>query len=495
MSKIPKYTIDNEIIEKMFTDKKIRTNITRESFWYFFHFYFAHYIKYPTADFQREIIHLLESDPTKSLYFVAFRGSGKSTIVTTAYLLWSILGKQQKKFAVVFGQTRIQAKQHMNNIRVELETNSLLRNDLGPFQEDSDEWGSYSLVFNKSGARITVASSEQSIRGIRHGSYRPDLIICDDVEDVQSTKTKEGRDKTYNWLRGEVIPLGDINTRLIMVGNLLHEDSLLMKIHEQIEKKETNGIFCFYPLLDATRKCLWIGKYPNEEAIQIEKMKVANEVSWQREYLLNIVPDEGQVIDPNWINFYDYKDLPKRGYSTLVYSYTGVDLAISQKDTADFTAFVTAHYVIGKDNKHKIYIQPNVVNKRMGFPETEAMCKSIYIPERSKTDKAHILIEKIAYQEALVQQLQNQGVGKVIGVTPVGDKRARLALTSGLIQNGQVLFPKTGCEELINQIVHFGVEKHDDLMDAFTLVVNYIIANPYREPRISFLNLNTGRIS
>jgi hypothetical protein len=130
----------------------------------------------------------------------------------------------------------------MMNIRTELEGNDVLKKDLGPFQEESDEWGSFSLVFKKHGARITVASSEQSIRGIRHNEHRPDLIICDDVEDVQSTKTREGRDKTYNWLRGEVIPAGDKNTRLIIVGNLLHEDSLLMRIKDEISKGKAKGI-------------------------------------------------------------------------------------------------------------------------------------------------------------------------------------------------------------------------------------------------------------
>ncbi|MEN9881393.1 MAG: hypothetical protein RLZZ308_576, partial [Candidatus Parcubacteria bacterium] len=35
-----------------------------------------------------------------------------------------------------------------------------------------------------------------------------------------------------------------------------------------------------------------------------------------------------------------------------------------------------------------------------------------------------------------------------------------------------VKFPKQGCEELIEQLVGFGVEKHDDLADAFSLLVN-----------------------
>jgi hypothetical protein len=61
------------------------------------------------------------------MYVVAFRGSGKSTMVTTAYPIWAILGKQQKKFCIIFCQTRAQAKQHMMNIRTELEGNDVLK--------------------------------------------------------------------------------------------------------------------------------------------------------------------------------------------------------------------------------------------------------------------------------------------------------------------------------------------------------------------------------
>jgi predicted phage terminase large subunit-like protein len=63
------------------------------------------------------------------------------------------------------------------------------------------------------------------------------------------------------------------------------------------------------------------------------------------------------------------------------------------------------------------------------------------------------------------------------------DKRSRLVLTANLIKTGQVLFPKEGAEELIQQIVHFGVEKHDDLADAFVNVVNSMIEKPPRSVR------------
>ncbi len=241
------FAIPEKIINAMIKDGKVRKGITKANFFMFFHFYFSHYIQYQPANFQKRIISYLDIN-NDDLFVVAFRGSGKSTIVTTAYPIWSILGKQQKKFVIIFCQTKIQAKQHMMNLRTELENNEILKNDLGPFKEESLEWGSQSLVFSKINARITIASTEQSIRGLRHNQNRPDLLILDDIEDIASTKTRETRDKTYRWLKSEVIPAGDKNTRLIMVGNLLHEDSLLMRVKEEIEDKKINGKFMIFPL-------------------------------------------------------------------------------------------------------------------------------------------------------------------------------------------------------------------------------------------------------
>ena len=57
-------------------------------------------------------------------------------------------------------------------------------------------------------------------------------------------------------------------------------------------------------------------------------------------------------------------------------------------------------------------------------------------------------------------------------VKPKGDKRTRLSLTSMSIKSGVIKFPRQGCEDLIQQLVGFGVEKHDDLADAFSLLIN-----------------------
>lgn len=457
------------LIKKIIDDRKVRSAVTRRSHEWFFSVYLSHYVKSPSAPFHHELFALTEDPAWKLLCVVAFRGSGKSTIFTTSYALWSILGVQEKKFVLIFCQTKGQAKQHMMNLRQELENNALLKTDLGPFKEERDtEWGSSSLVFSRSGARITVASTEQSVRGLRHREHRPDLVICDDVEDLASVKTQEGRDKTYQWFTSEMLPAGDMNTKVVVVGNLLHDDSLLMRLKNDIRIGARNGIFREYPLLDEKGTVLWPGKYPSAESIEEQKQIVGNESSWQREFLLRIITDEDQVILPEWIQYYD--TLPHDGpFSDFRFSATGIDLAISEKATADCTAMVSAR-IFGRGHSLRIYILPNPVNERLDFPKTVERAMSV---SRSLGNGIYtkLYIENVGYQQALIDHLKVQHLPAEEFKTLGQDKRARLTLTATPIQSGVVLFPRQGAELLIRQLVGFGKERHDDLADAFAIVV------------------------
>lgn len=486
----PNDGLPSDLADKMFRDRRIRTAITKQSHFMFFHFYFAHYVKYATAPCQREMFHLTERPDIRNLFIVAFRGSAKSTIFTTSYPVWAILGEQQKKFVLILCQTQAQAKQHMMNLRRELESNALLKNDLGPFQEEQNEWGSSSLVFSRLNARITAVSSEQSIRGLRHNQHRPDLIIGDDLEDLASTKTREGRNKTYQWLTGEVVPAGDRDTRLVIVGNLLHEDSLMMRLKEDVELGRIDGTFKSYPLIE-NGVIVWPGKYPTMEDVEQEKRKAANEFAWQREYLLNIVPDEEQAIHREWIHYYD--EIPGKvdvydGYPSHMEVHIGVDLAISKRDSADYTAMVPGMLYETELNRYDIYILPQIVNRRITFPETVELCKVMNKTHEKSGLSPTFIIEDVAYQKALPQQLQSEGIYNVNTTRPGNqDKRTRLILTANFIKNGRVHFPRKGAEQLIQQIVHFGVEKHDDLADAFCNLVLGAFEKPPTVPRIFFL--------
>ncbi len=465
-----------ELLNRIITDPDIRREVTKRSHGYFMPVYFSEYLKFPSASFHSEMIELTERTDIKLVVLVAFRGSAKSTIFSLSYPIWAILGEQQKKFVLLISRTQPQAKQLLQNIKIELERNGLLLEDMGPFQEPQDEWRSSSIVIPQYDARITVLSADQSMRGLRHKSHRPDLIICDDIEDINSTKTQEGRDKTFNWFTSEIIPAGDLSTKIILIGNLVHEDSLIMRLREKIEHKEVDGVFKAYPLVNSHGDCLWPEKFPTPESLEALKREVMSNKAWEREYLLRLIPDEGQIIDPLWIRH--YHQIPQDMHQLGIYA--GVDLAISKGMQADYTAMVPV-LACEKNQKLYLYILPEIVHKRMNFPET---CQEIRLLEFRLKSKYQLdvtfIIESVAYQEAIVQQLKENGI-EVTGVKPLGDKRERLSLTATPLSDGQIWFPFGASSKLEKEMIHFGVEKHDDLADAFSIVTLDVLVN--RKPR------------
>lgn len=469
--------ITPDVINNILNDKAARIAIVSKSHYWFFHLYFHEYVHYPTANFQKELFSITQDNNIKMAVIVAFRESAKSTIMTMSYPLWAVLGEMQKKCVVIISQTQSQVRTHFANLKRELEGNILLKSDLGPFQEESDEWGSYSIVIPRFDARIVAVSSEQSIRGIRHGAHRPDLIICDDVEDINSVKTKESRDKIFEWFTGEIIPLGDIDSKIIVVGNLLHEDSLLMRLKKNIEEEKIDGIIREYPIL-IDNVPLWPEKFVSLEIVERYKKKVGSDKAWQREYMLKILPDEDQIIFREWLNYYD--ELPS-DTDQYRYTITAVDLAISQTASADYTAMITAH-VYGFEEKMKIYILPTIFNRKVNFPTIIEELKQLSRQIFPTGERTRIYVEDVAFQKAVIQQLGHQNID-VKGFKVMGqDKRARLTSVSSLVKFGQVLFPKQGVDQLVQQLLYFGVEKHDDLVDAFSMLLLIALQRDTMEP-------------
>ncbi|MFA6158358.1 MAG: hypothetical protein WC763_01905 [Candidatus Paceibacterota bacterium] len=476
--------LDKEALNLILTNRGVRQQVTYQSHLLFFHVFFSHYVKYPIAEFQKEIFRITEDASNTLACIVSFRGSSKSTLVTFSYSLWAVLGVQQKKFVLIVCQTQSQARQHMANLKHELEQNETLKSDLGPFREDIGvgEWAMSSLVFKNTGARIMVASMDQSIRGARHRQYRPDLIILDDIEDVNSVKTHEGRSRVSDWFSREIVPLGDIGTRIVIVGNLLHEDSFVMQLKRKIERKELSGVYRSFPLIDSDGGCLWPGKFDCEEKIEQLRQSVANESAWLMEYLLLPVSDASRVIHPEWIAFYD--EMPERCEENEYRGASvGIDLAISERDRADCTAMVTAH-VFGYGKDMRIYIEPNPVNDRMDFSISIDTAKMLSKGHAHNNRNAQIYVENNGYLEVFPETLRREPGIPVEGIPSRGDKRTRLVVTGVPVKAGHVLFPRSGAEELLMQLTGFGSERHDDLVDAFSIVVGEVVKR--NRPRPNF---------
>lgn len=478
--------INTKIFKTIIKSSLVRKALARLSHYYFFHIYLAHHIQYETAEFQKEIISITEDFEQKFAVILAFRGSAKSTLVSLSYVIWSIIGKQNIKFILLISQTQGQAKQLLANIRSEFESNELLKKDFGSFEDPNDVWRSDSLVLPRYGAKIMSASLGESVRGYKHGQYRPQLVVMDDLDDINSIRTKDSRDKTYNFVTSEVMPIGDTDTKYVLVGNLLHSDSAVMRFKKEIENGNRDGIIKTYPFWDENKNPLWPEKFNTKESITKLKKRIGNDKIFRQEYLLEIVSEEEQVIEREWIRYYD--KVPSFVGNGYRFTAIGVDLAISDKDSACFTSFVAAH-VFGYGEDLKIYILPYPINKRMSFSETKDALK-IFIESIGGKERVRIYIESVGYQEAFAEEMERDGYYAYSVNVNTASKRERLVFVSGMVRSAKTLFSKKGTEELEDQLVGFGIEKYNDLADAFSILIKKVMED--KEPDTPMMVRSTG---
>lgn len=436
--------------------------------------YLRHYFTVPPADFHYLLSMALESELPEDelLEIIGFRGSAKSTFSVLALPLYLAL-EQKQHFIIVAGDTTTQTKLNIENIRYELESNALLVEDYGIVFNNDRNWSVDKLLLS-SGTLIMGRSRGQKMRGLRHRQYRPQVVIVDDAEDLEWVKEKKNRDKTERWFNGEVIPAQqEDKSKLILIGNLLHKDALMMRVKKSKNIDGTPLFRCLeFPLIHPkTKKVMWTGKYPTKKSVARQKAKVRSAVTWSREYLLKIISEDDQVIKETDIHTYKNNLLDKRNdKGELVHKPTdagvGEDLAISEKQTADCTAMV-AGLKVTLDERGHILIKPNPVNKRMGF---DASLKAAAKLNTTMPYGTKWFVEDVGFQRAAIEKMKKEGF-TVYPMRPITDKKARLEAVSPFIIDGTVLFPEFGCEDLIEQLLGFGSEEHDDLVDALVYLI------------------------
>ena len=454
------------IIDKAAKDKLFRRELVKTSFFWFLSVYFVDYLSYPVANFQKEIVNLLENEEDTTV-IAAFRGSGKSTIVSLAYVIWSMIGIKNKKFIVLISNTSRQTEMLMSNVKSILETNQVLKHDLGPFYEESEKWNTSSLIFKNYDTKIMAVSMNESIRGIRYKKSRPDLIICDDVETLDTARNKENREKVLLWFDRDIVPLGDEKSNVIVIGTIMTEGSLIQTLKSRIENNEMKGTFKMYPIVNQNGQIIWKERWKTIEDLEEYKKKKGILLrSWETEYLLNDWTEEDQIIKSEMIHYYD--EIPLGKYN-LIGGFCGVDLAISKNSNANKTAIISA-YMFEENNQKILYILPYPTNKRLNFAETVNVV--LVLVNTLETKKStYVYAENVGYQGAFIESLIQNGLNNAKPFEVKGnDKVTRLETTLHNLIQGRIRFPKKGCEDLILQLTRFGYEKYDDLADAFSIV-------------------------
>lgn len=446
--------------------------------------YLTHHFYREPAVYHPELMEKISDFSLKRLLVIGHRGSGKSTVGSLAFPIYAALEHPDLyPFIIPTSDTNTQAALNIANIKTELDSNELLINDYGkvkykkvhdpnpePTLESDEEWQAKNMLL-ANGVRIMARSRGQKFRGLKHRASRPKLVIVDDPEDAEWVKEKENRNKTDRWMRGEVLPAIDTDGgRLVVIGNWLHEDALLARL-----KKLSMFLTLEYPLVTDDDYVTWPALYPTDKLLE-EKREEMGDVAWLREMRLKIVAEEGQEVGQEDIHYYDEMPDPERGGL----KGHGVDLAISTEESADYTTDVEGH-VHYENEKPKIYIQPNPLCAHLDFYHTIEYFKG-------KPRGSHLFfVEDVAYQKAAIQEMERNQMA-VISIRPIADKRARLRVAARYIKNGTVLFPKHGCEKLIQQLLNFGNESHDDLVDGLVNLVLGAVAEGLDIRRVVVVN-------
>ena len=153
--------------------------------------FFADKHKHKDAPFHR----LMETEfhsPIPNLLWIIFRGAAKSTKLEEGAALE--IGFQRIKNLLILGESEARAIDRLTAIKHIVEYNEDFQ---AAFQiEPGDPWQATHAV-TSTGIMMQAAGRGQSLRGVKHLDYRPDLVLLDDIEDKESgsVATPEARSR------------------------------------------------------------------------------------------------------------------------------------------------------------------------------------------------------------------------------------------------------------------------------------------------------------
>jgi predicted phage terminase large subunit-like protein len=134
----------------------------------------------------------------------------------------------------------------------------------------------------------------------------------------------------------------------------------------------------------------------------------------------------------------------------------GVDLALSEKDGADYTAIV----VMGRDSQGNVHVI-DAQRSRLAFNAVLEWIKS----KAAEHKPVQIVIEQVQYQAAVVQELLRKTTLPVKGVKPDKDKQTRFMPLAARYEQGLV-YHAGRFRDYEDELTAFPHGAHDDLVDA-----------------------------
>lgn len=423
------------------------------------------YFPLETPPFHKEILDLISNKDNRRVGVIAPRGHAKSTTVDMTYPLWAGCFEQEE-FVVIISDTYTQAAEFINALKDEFENNPKIKWLFGNMK--GDDWQDGEFVLSND-IKYAAKGSGMKIRGIRHRHTRPTLMIFDDIENDENIKSAEQRQKLYHWFTKAAIPALARGGRAVVIGTILHFDSLVNKVMKQQDVFKSWQTRVFYAITtdeDGTERALW------PEHRSLEKLKSMRDnpndqefvgsITFAQEYQHKPFSEEDAIIQPDWIKECEPSQVPDK--HTRLARVLTIDPAASERQTADFTAMIVAD----------LYADGNVYIRAIRNQRTSPSVTADTVRELDEIYKPQVIgIEKGAL--GLVFRDLLEGL-PVIGLEPDKDKVRRLLAVSRFFEAGRVYTVKNiqNGQAFREQLIEFPKGTHDDMVDAAAYAVRLL---------------------
>lgn len=316
-----------------------------------------------TPDFHHELWELVCSNHPQ-VAIAAPRRHAKSTAVTHCFTLAAVLFRC-KQYVFIVSDTHSQAIEFLDAIKKEFIENDALVTLFGVKRLIKDTEDDIIVELNDGHQfRIKAYGAEQKVRGRKWRSKRPDLVICDDLENDEIVLNEERRHKFRSWFLNALMEVGSKDCHFRIVGTILHQDALLARfmpkrgsltavddglrlIDEAFSLKSGWKSVLYRAHNEDFSQILWPENYSQEYFVKKRDGFIAqgHPEGYSQEYL-------NQPIDES-LAYFRKEDLRKiDNEKEFMEYYVGADLAISEKDQRAYTAIVVAG--LTADNRLKV---------------------------------------------------------------------------------------------------------------------------------------------
>ena len=216
---------------------------------------------------------------------------------------------------------------------------------------------------------------------------------------------------------------------------------------------------------------LWPERFGDYESLRAN----VGPTVFETQYMQHPLASDDTIIKQNLIVIKSIKEVPQLADADMLYA--SHDFPVKDKDTSDFFGSVKG-YRIGS----QLYIY-DCLEKHMAFTASSNYVKSI-----DDTAPGTIqIIEDKANGAPVLQQLQDEVAGMQAYNPGTSSKTARLEAASMYMQAGNVIFVASEhnddtdkyqltaeLQNLVDRLLLFPLVAHDDIIDAFDMLVNFV---------------------